>query len=271
MRWINFEQNGQTFVGYQIGDRVQPVAAKDMFAVVDGRGRESVGGSLSLDDVQLLAPIRPGKVICVGRNYMDHCREQGVEPPKKPLLFSKYPTCVIGPGQEIRWVEGLCEQVDYEVELGVIIGKVARRVTEEDALDHVFGYVSANDVSARDLQFNDGQWMRGKSLDTFCPLGPAIVTADEIPDPQNVSLKCRVNGESRQDSNTLEMIFSVRHLLSYMSQAFTLEPGDLILTGTPDGVGVFRNPKIFLKPGDIVEVEAGDFGVLSNPIGDTLK
>ncbi|RME82590.1 MAG: FAA hydrolase family protein [Caldilineae bacterium] len=270
MRWMTFEHNGKTRVGYLQADHVQPVAATDLFQIIAGEGTDPAGTPIPLTDVRVLAPLRPPKIICVGQNYMDHCREQNVEPPKKPLLFSKYPTCVIGPDEPIRWPKGLTEQVDFEVELGVIIGRRARLIPEEDALDVVFGYVPVVDVSARDLQFGDGQWMRGKSLDTFCPLGPVVVTRDEVPDPQNIPLKTRVNGITYQDSNTSEMIFSVAHLISYMSQAFTLEPGDLILTGTPHGVGVFRDPPVFLQPGDILEVEVGDFGILRNPVGEML-
>ena len=168
--------------------------------------------------------------------------------------------------ETIEWESALTNEVDYEGELGVVIGKTVRRVTKEAALDYVFGYTVANDVSARDLQFSDKQWVRSKSLDTFCPFGPAIVTADEIPDPQTLALRTRVNGKVLQDSNTCEMIFSVRELISFLSHSFTLEPGDLILTGTPNGVGVFRNPKIFLQNGDLVEVEIEGVGKIENRV-----
>lgn len=266
MRWLQFEWQERRQVGYLHGDNIQPVAATDLFQVIAGEGTEAAGQPVPLAAVRVLAPLRPSKIICVGLNYMDHCREQGVDPPQQPLLFSKFPTCVIGPGEAIGWPEGLTQQVDFEVELGVVIGRRARLVAEAKALDVVFGYAAANDISARDLQFGDGQWMRGKSLDTFCPLGPVVVTADEVPDPQALSLRCRVNGETLQESNTSEMIFSVRHLIAYISQAFTLEPGDLVLTGTPFGVGVFRDPQVFLQPGDLVETEVADFGVLRNPV-----
>jgi 5-carboxymethyl-2-hydroxymuconate isomerase len=215
----------------------------------------------------LLAPLMPGKILAVGQNYLDHIREQGAEPPGLPVLFPKFPSSVIGPGEEIFWTDGLTEQVDYEAELAVVIGRRATRVTESEALDHVFGYTGANDVTARDLQFGDGQWTRGKGLDRFLPLGPLVVDAAEVPDPQDVSVRCRVNGETVQSSSTREMVFSVAQIIAFISDAITLEPGDVILTGTPDGVGYFREPQRFLAPGDEVEVEIGDFGVLANPVG----
>ncbi len=267
MRWVRFEQHGQRSVGYLADGTVQPVAAASLQDVMAGNGVQPAGDPVALTAATLVAPLRPGKVIAVGLNYMDHCREQNVKPPEKPILFPKFPTSVIGPQQSIHWPPDFSSQVDYEAELAVVIGKVTRGVSEENALEHVFGYTNANDVSARDVQFSDGQWLRGKASDTFCPLGPAIVTRDEVPDPQALPIKCRVNGTTLQDSNTKEMIFPVRFLLSFISRAITLEPGDVILTGTPHGVGVFRDPKVFLTPGDRVDVEIGDFGILTNPIG----
>ena len=217
-----------------------------------------------LDDIVLKAPLpNPGKVVCVGLNYMDHCREQNVEPPKTPLIFSKWSSCVVGPEENIILPEE-SEQVDYEAELGVVIGTRAKHTAEENALDHVFGYVIVNDVSARDVQFADGQWIRGKSYDTFAPSGPYLVTADEVKDPHNLAIKCTVNGEVLQDSNTNEMIFNINEVISYLSKGFTFEPGDLLSTGTPDGVGVFRDPKVFLKDGDEVVIEIEGLGVLKN-------
>jgi 5-carboxymethyl-2-hydroxymuconate isomerase len=221
--------------------------------------------TIPVDSIRLLSPIaRPGKIIAIGLNYMDHCREQNVKVPDHPMVFAKFVTSVIGPGDEIVWDPALTNQVDYEVELCVVIGKTARRVTPETALDYVFGYTVANDVSARDLQFSDRQWVRAKSLDTFCPIGPAIVTADQIPDPQALALRATVNGEVLQNSSTAVMIFGVRELVAYLSRAFTLEPGDLILTGTPDGVGVFHKPPRFLQNGDRVVVEVEGIGALEN-------
>lgn len=221
--------------------------------------------ALSLADVTLLAPVpTPSKVVAIGQNYMDHCLEQGVEPPTSPVIFTKFSTAVIGPGAEIRWDPALTSMVDYEVELAVVIGRPARRVSAGDALGYVAGYTVCNDVSARNLQFGDGQWVRGKSLDTFCPLGPWLVTRDEIPDPQRLAVRTTLNGEVMQDSTTAEMIFGVKDLIAFASRAFTLRPGDLIITGTPPGVGVFRDPQVFLKDGDEITLEVEGIGKLTN-------
>ena len=215
--------------------------------------------------LDLLAPVpRPGKVVAIGRNYADHATEEGAVPPTSPLLFAKFPSSVVGPGADIRWDPALTDQVDYEAELAVVIGRRTRCVTEDDALDFVLGYTCLNDVSARDLQFADGQWVRGKSLDTFCPMGPVIVTADEIPDPGDLHISCTVNGETLQDARTSAMFFGVRRLISHCSAAFTLEPGDVIATGTPAGVGIFRRPPRLLADGDIVTVAVEGIGELTN-------
>jgi len=206
---------------------------------------------------------RPGKIVAIGLNYMDHVRESGAEPPKQPLVFCKFTTSLIGDGEEIKIPRALTERVDWEVELAAIIGKTARNVSVEDALSYVGGYTVANDVSARDLQFADVQWVRAKSLDTFCPIGPKVVQLD---DPQNLKLITRVNGETVQDSNTSEMIFGVAELVSFCSHSFTLEEGDMILTGTPWGCGEFMDPKRSLKGGDVVECEIEGIGVLRNPV-----
>jgi 2-keto-4-pentenoate hydratase/2-oxohepta-3-ene-1,7-dioic acid hydratase in catechol pathway len=220
---------------------------------------------LPVAEADLMAPLpRPGKIIAIGRNYKEHAAEEGVEPPTAPLIFSKWPSCVIGPGEDIRWDPALTQQVDYEAELAVVIGRAARRVTPEAALEHVFGYTCLNDVSARDLQFGDGQWARGKSLETFAPMGPVIVTADEIPDPQRLPIRCIVDGEVMQESNTSQMYFSVADIISYCSQSFTLEPGDVISTGTPSGVGVFADPPHFLGDGARIVVEIEGIGALEN-------
>jgi 2-keto-4-pentenoate hydratase/2-oxohepta-3-ene-1,7-dioic acid hydratase in catechol pathway len=221
-------------------------------------GRPTVG-------LELLAPVpRPGKVVAVGRNYRAHAEEEGVEPPDAPLIFAKWPSSVVGPQAEIRWDPALTAQVDYEAELAVVIGRPARHVPEADALAFVAGYTCLNDVSARDVQFGDGQWVRGKSLDTFCPMGPALVTADEIGDPQALAICCTVGDELVQSANTSQMYFSVAEIVSYCSQAFTLEPGDVIATGTPAGVGVFRDPPRYLTAGDTVTVEIERIGRLEN-------
>jgi 2-keto-4-pentenoate hydratase/2-oxohepta-3-ene-1,7-dioic acid hydratase in catechol pathway len=226
---------------------------------------QNATASLPLAEVMLLAPIpNPSKVVAIGLNYMDHCREQNIEPPEAPIIFAKFPSAVVGPGAAIRWDPALTRKVDYEVELAVVMGRTARRVSAADALDYVAGYTISNDVSARDLQFGDRQWVRGKSLDTFCPLGPWLVTRDEIPDPHDLSIRCTLNGDVMQDSTTAEMIFGVTTLIEFISRAFTLLPGDVIATGTPDGVGVFRSPQVFMKSGDVVTLEVEGLGQLTN-------
>jgi 2-keto-4-pentenoate hydratase/2-oxohepta-3-ene-1,7-dioic acid hydratase in catechol pathway len=208
---------------------------------------------------------RPQKVICVGLNYRDHADEAGMTPPERPILFAKWPTALIGPGEAIV-IPRITIQVDYEAELGVVIGSRVRGIPAEDALEAVAGYVCVNDVSARDLQFSDGQWVRGKSLDTFCPVGPQVVSAREIPDPQGLGIRTRLNGELMQDSTTANMIFTVAEIIAFASEAITLEPGDLIATGTPAGVGFARTPPVWLQPGDEVTVEIDGIGALTNPV-----
>ena len=195
----------------------------------------------------------------------DHAEEQGVDLPERPLLFAKWPNTLIGPGEPIV-IPPLSERVDYEAELGVVIGSRARGVSVENALEAVAGYICANDVTARDLQRGDGQWTRGKSLDTFCPVGPALVPAAEIPDPQALGIRAILNGEVMQDSTTANMVFGVAEIVAFVSQAITLEPGDLILTGTPAGVGVFRDPPVLLQAGDEITVEIDGVGALTNPV-----
>jgi len=237
-----------------------------------GAAREAAAAALdrgeSLQPGMLEAPLKaPSKIACVGLNYHDHCRETGMVAPERPLIFAKFASSLVGPDAAIEWPDGLTEQVDWEVELAVVIGRRIRHASEREALDAIFGYTAANDVSARDLQFADQQWVRAKSIDTFCPLGPLIVTPDEFGDPQDKRLIARVNGEGMQDSTTAEMIFGVAEIVSFLSQACTLEPGDLILTGTPWGVGGFRDPPVFLKPGDTVE----GVGVLANQVRRTTS
>jgi 2,4-didehydro-3-deoxy-L-rhamnonate hydrolase len=213
-----------------------------------------------------MVPIeRPGKIICVGLNYRDHAEEQGVELPAAPLFFAKYTTSLIGPGEAIV-IPPVVQQCDYEAELGVVIGSPVKRVSKENAFEAVRGYICANDVSARDLQFADKQWTRGKSPDTFCPVGPTLVPAAEVSDPHALRIRAIVNGEVLQDSTTANLIFGIDEIISYASQTSTLEPGDLILTGTPAGVGVFREPKRLLQPGDEVTVEIDGLGSLTNPV-----
>ena len=207
---------------------------------------------------------RPGKIVCVGLNYRDHAEEQGAELPTAPLLFAKWTTALIGPGEPIV-IPPVVKKADYEAELGVVIGERVRGVSKENALEAVRGYLCANDVSARDLQFGDGQWTRGKSPDTFCPVG-AMTPRDEIANPHALRIRAIVSGEVLQDSTTANLIFGVDDVIAYASQTTTLEPGDLILTGTPAGVGVFRDPQRLLQPGDEVTIEIEGLESLTNPV-----
>jgi 2-keto-4-pentenoate hydratase/2-oxohepta-3-ene-1,7-dioic acid hydratase in catechol pathway len=208
---------------------------------------------------------RPGKIICVGLNYRDHAEEQGTALPEAPLLFAKWQNTLIGPGDPIV-IPPVVTKCDYEAELGVVIGAQVRDVSAENALEAVAGYICVNDVSARDLQFADGQWTRGKSPDTFCPVGPALVSRDDIPDPQTLPIRAILNGETVQESTTANMIFGVADVIAYVTRTITLEPGDLIATGTPAGVGAFRDPPLFMKPGDEITIEIDGIGSLTNPV-----
>jgi 2-keto-4-pentenoate hydratase/2-oxohepta-3-ene-1,7-dioic acid hydratase in catechol pathway len=285
MKLVTFEYNEQQYVGAVKEDKVvnlNKVLDLENLTMLDlvERGLEyvhKVGGKLDevgvnrdgetvfdLNEITIKTPLsNPGKVVCAGNNYMDHCREQNVEPPKKPLIFSKWSSCVIGPDEKVI-LPAESGQVDYEAELGVIIGKDGKHISADDVYDHIFGYVIVNDISARDVQFSDGQWVRGKSYDTFAPCGPYLVTADEIEDPQNLSIRLKVNGEVLQDSNTKEMIFDIKEQISYLSKGFTFSTGDLLATGTPHGVGVFRDPQIFLEDGDEMIIEIEGLGTLRN-------
>jgi 2-keto-4-pentenoate hydratase/2-oxohepta-3-ene-1,7-dioic acid hydratase in catechol pathway len=224
---------------------------------------DPAGGGVG--EAELLAPLlAPGSIVAIGLNYLDHCREFGTDPPQAPIVFAKLPSSVCGPGQAVEWSPEVTEAVDWEAELGVVIGRAAKDVSVASALDFVFGYTVVNDVTARDVQSAEAQWVRAKSLDTFCPLGPVVVTADELQDPQALAIRSRVNGETMQDSSTAEMIFGVAELVSRLSRSFTLRPGDLIATGTPLGVGAFREPPRFLGDGDVIEVEVEGIGTLKN-------
>ncbi|HSP61762.1 MAG TPA: fumarylacetoacetate hydrolase family protein [Pyrinomonadaceae bacterium] len=227
-----------------------------------GRGATT---ALPLDSIDFLPAVYPSKILAIGRNYVDHAIEGGAEPPKAPLIFNKLPNSLSAHDAPIV-LSKISSQVDYEAELAVVIGRRATRVSESQALEYVFGYTLINDVSARDLQYGDGQWTRGKGLDTFAPLGPFITTRDEIADVQSLQIEGRLNGEVMQSSNTGKMIFKVAYLISYISQGITLEPGDVIATGTPDGVGVFRKPPVLLKAGDVYEVTVEKLGTLRNPV-----
>jgi len=217
-----------------------------------------------LDAVKLNPPVAaPGKILAVGLNYRAHAAEQNATPPEFPLIFSKCVTALIGPRDEIR-LPRISEMIDYEAELAVVIGKEARSITADRAMEYVAGYTIMNDVTARDIQKRERQWVRAKGLDTFAPCGPWLVTADEIPDPHSLDIELRVNGQVRQRSNTSDLIFKIPQLIEFISQDLTLKPGDIISTGTPSGVGVFMNPPVFLKDGDEIEIRVEDIGTLQN-------
>ena len=227
----------------------------------------TIGFLYPLSEVKVKPPIpNPSKIVCVGLNYADHCREQNWEIPTSPVLFAKFPTTIVGYGDPIHWPPESSQQVDYEAELAVVIGREARHLNAEQAYDYIGGYMNANDISARDVQFTDKQWVRGKSFDTFCPTGPYLVTHDEIGDPHQLSIRCWVNGELRQESNTNQLIFKIPFLIAFISKTCTLLPGDILCTGTPGGVGLFSEPPVFLQPGDVVEVEVDKLGRLRNAV-----
>jgi len=219
-------------------------------------------------NVKLLAPVPDArKIICVGLNYRDHAAESGVPVPTEPVLFSKYSTALIGHGAPIV-LPKVSQEVDYEAELVVVIGRKGRHISREQAFEYVGGYAVGHDVSARDWQLNKPgkQWMAGKTFDTFAPVGPELVTPEEVVEPQNLGIRLRLNGQTMQDSSTSQLVFGVSELIAYLSQVFTLEPGDLIFTGTPPGVGMARKPPVWLKPGDTVEVDIDRLGTLRNPV-----
>jgi 2-keto-4-pentenoate hydratase/2-oxohepta-3-ene-1,7-dioic acid hydratase in catechol pathway len=266
MKWMTVQTQDGLRVGYVKEGALQFVDARSLQAIVEGAAWRDVGEAVPLAGVKPVAPIVPRNIVCVGANYRDHCIETGLAIPEKPVIFAKFGNTLAADGDLLSWPEGFTVKVDWEAELGVVIGRRARAVREADALTHVFGYVAANDVSARDVQLGEAQWVRGKSLDGFCPLAPVLVTRDEIADVQSLDIKCLVNGEAVQSSNTREMIFPVAFLIAYLSRAMTLEPGDLILTGTPAGVGLGLKPPRFLKKGDVVSVEIQGLGAVTNPV-----
>jgi 2-keto-4-pentenoate hydratase/2-oxohepta-3-ene-1,7-dioic acid hydratase in catechol pathway len=299
MRFATYAEtpDGVQHLGLVLGDRIVNVAAAaaslGLAAVPDDLTAFIVGGTSALDAaraiasrfdgdasagdaldrVRLLAPIpHPARnVVCVGLNYADHVAESksvsGSDVPAYPVFFTKPPSCVIGPGDAIPWHAHVSTSIDWEVELAVIIGREGRDIAEARALEYVFGYTVANDVTARDLQQRHGQWYKGKGLDGFCPLGPSVVTVDEIGDPQQLDIGLSVNGVRKQQSNTRYQIFPVARLIAEWSAGMTLFPGDILLTGTPSGVGIGRTPPEFLKPGDVVEAEVQGIGLLSNTVG----
>lgn len=263
MKWVQIDYNDQPRFAV-LGENTVKITSLTWPEILAGATPDIVD-VVSLNSVKCLAPLqRPGKIVAIGLNYLDHCRETNTPPPERPLIFTKFTTALNHPGRPIVWSAELTREVDFEAELAVVIGRTCKDVRENEALDYVFGYTAANDVSARDLQLGDGQWVRGKSLDTFCPLGPTLVTADEIPNPQSLGIRCTLNEKIVQDSNTSEMIFPVAKLISFCSQAFTLEAGDVILTGTPHGVGLSRQPQLYMQNDDRVVVEIDRIGRLEN-------
>jgi 2-keto-4-pentenoate hydratase/2-oxohepta-3-ene-1,7-dioic acid hydratase in catechol pathway len=267
MKLLQYYDNDLIRVGIVEGDAITPMDFNgDMLEyIIRPELKKEPGDPLPLGSVRFAPPIsRPSKIIAIGLNYLDHIQESGGKVPDVPVVFAKFPNSLTGHHGNIAWSNTITEKVDFEAELAVVIGKKLRSSDPEHALEAVFGYTCANDVSARDLQFGDGQWVRGKSLDTFCPLGPWIVTRDEISDPHSLSIRCLVNREIMQESNTGNMIFRLPQLLSFLSHHFTLVPGDILLTGTPHGVGAFRSPSVYLKHGDEVTVEIERIGRLVN-------
>ncbi|MBA3871064.1 MAG: fumarylacetoacetate hydrolase family protein [Anaerolineae bacterium] len=285
MKLVTFVNNYATHIGALVTrggeervidfNQADPSLPKDMIAFLAGgkaaqstaqKAIDKAADSLPLSAVKLLAPIpRPGKIICIGLNYSDHAAKTGQPIPTIPIVFSKYTNTVIATGENIV-LPRVTNQVDYEAELGFVIGKTARYITAANALDYVAGYLPVNDVSARDYQNRTSQWMMGKTFDTFAPMGPALVTSDEIADAGNLKINLTINGETLQNSNTNKLIFGISQLVENLSEVMTLEPGDVISTGTPPGVGVARNPKRFMKAGDVVNITIEGLGTLSNPV-----
>jgi 2-keto-4-pentenoate hydratase/2-oxohepta-3-ene-1,7-dioic acid hydratase in catechol pathway len=279
MKLVTYESNGAVRTGVVKNETavVDVSAAGDALAIMaDPAARrraaaiaaDPAAAGLALDGLRLLAPLAPRSLICIGLNYMDHCRETGAAVPSKPVVFGKFANALANPGDTIAWRADASKEVDYEAELGVIIGQPCSRVSRADALGYVGGYTCVNDISARDIQKSDDgkQWTLGKTFDGFCPLGPALVTADDIPDPQALAIRCVLNGQAVQNSNTKEMIFDVATLIAHLSRFMTLRPGDLISTGTPYGVGMSRSPQLWMKDGDVVSVEIEKIGTLTNRI-----
>jgi 2-keto-4-pentenoate hydratase/2-oxohepta-3-ene-1,7-dioic acid hydratase in catechol pathway len=278
MKLISFEffSERKPHAGLLLDDAIidlTPIGASDaIMAVAAGAdalrlATEAPGTSLiSPDAVRLLAPLpKPTRIFCVGLNYRDHAVESKMEIPKVPTIFLKLPSAVIGPEEPVR-IPALTQQPDYEVELAIVIGKGGRDIAKENWREHVFGYTILNDVSARDVQLATSQWTLGKSFDTFCPVGPAVVTADEIADPHVLDIKLSIDGEVMQHSNTRELIFKVPELIAYISSITALEAGDIISTGTPAGVGLGRNPQRWLRPGETMTAEVQGIGQLVNPV-----
>ncbi|HJZ62218.1 MAG TPA: fumarylacetoacetate hydrolase family protein [Miltoncostaeaceae bacterium] len=265
MRLCTLIDGGHPRAGLVTGDEVTPLEASGPLEIVLGAAVTPAGDALPIDPARLGSPLRPGKLIGIGLNYRDHAAETGAKVPTEPLLFAKLASAVAPPSGPVV-IPAYTDELDYEGELAVVIGRAARDVPEARALEHVFGYAVMNDVSARDRQRAEPQWVRAKGGDTFAPWGPWITTADEVPDPQALGVRTWVSGELMQDGTTADMVFGVAELVAYCSRQFTLEPGDVITTGTPAGVGMGRTPKRFLRPGDVVRVEVDRLGSIEHPV-----
>lgn len=277
MRLVSFRDGPTAAAGLLVGDLVHEVGgtmAELLESWPTHLARLSAHGRLGepdrrhrLADLELMPPVpAPSKVIGIGMNYRDHCLEVGQVPPKQPLVFAKFPSSLAATGAPLSWPAALTDQVDWEVELAIVIGQRAYGVRTRDARHFIAGFTVANDVSARDLQFNDGQFTRGKSLDGFCPVGPALVTTEEVHYGDGLDLWLEVNGERLQTSNTRQLVFGIDELVSYLSHNFTLLPGDIVLTGTPGGVGTFRKPPRYLKAGDYMVASVEGLGRLETPV-----
>ncbi len=254
----------------EAGDRAMNAAreALKLIARLGADGARKRGLARPAESVRLRAPVpRPPKLILVGLNYRDHAEEAGMKIPEVPTIFSKYANCVIGPGDAIK-IPKVSAMIDYEAEYAFVIGRAGRDIPSDHAMDHVAGYTIVNDVSCRDYQMKTGQWMIGKTFDTFAPMGPCLVTRDEIADPHNLEISLHLNGRRMQHSNTRNLIFKTEYLISFLSQVFTFEPGDVVSTGTPAGVGYTRKPPVFMKAGDRVRIEVEGLGALENPVED---
>lgn len=268
MKIAQFYEKSRIRLGLVKGNDLVPIDFDgDMIDFIRNRQRHETfeGSAIPVDQAKLAPPVaRPSKIIALGLNYKDHADESKGNVPEVPLVFAKFPNSLIGHMDQITWNKNITKKVDYEAELAVVVGKTIRNCRVTEAMESVFGYTCANDVSARDLQFGDGQWVRGKSLDTFCPIGPWLVTSDEIEDPHSLKIRFWLNGRLMQDSHTGLMIVSIPDLISFLSRHFTLIPGDIILTGTPSGVGAFREPSVYMEDGDEAVVEIEGIGRLVN-------
>lgn len=267
MRLVTFQPpHGQPQAGILSGNTIQPTGTDMLSICARGHAEAKPGSSFDLAAVKLLAPVpRPPKLICVGLNYRDHAAEAKMEVPKVPTIFNKFPNVVIGPGDPIV-LPRVSTKPDYEAEFAFVIGRGGRYISAAQAMDHVFGYTIVNDVSARDFQNVTSQWLMGKTFDTFAPMGPCIVTKDEIPDPHSLDISLEIGGVMLQKSNTRELIFKIPELIEYISQVVTLEPGDVVATGTPAGVGFGHRPPRWLRPGEETVVRIQGIGELRNPV-----